>query len=311
MLHILTIAHGEAYVNLFKESCLFSLSMKRNKASLEEGPVTWHIFTDEKHRLELEELVKEKFKGVTPKVSNLNEAYRFIDESQSAFVMVMEECLKDNSPMLFAPPDIFFGDGSIPNLKKSVYEPKAVGLVAHVRVSSELLADPSFKQACIENSISNAELVSFAWKHLHRCWEDAELGHPRQNQWGTGVCWQKIEDHIVSVVHRLPTPYLIYFDKEDLDYFKIQGGFGHFDHRWPGDILLHRKRQRYITSSDVAFMIEFTEPHKNISNMAGDKNDFWQKHFHNEINKQFLITFRAGDIGKYKRKALENVMRTV
>lgn len=263
--------------------------MKRNKASLEEQPTKWHVYTDKNHVANIEKWIKEVLPNTIPDVKDISETRRYIDASQSAFVMSIEECIKDKSPLLFAPPDILFGDGSINGLLKSLYEKDAVATVAHIRATSSLLKEIKQNQ----KDITNPQLVSLAWKHLHRCWIDAELGHPRQNQWGTGVCWQKIEDNLYSVVHRLPTPYLMYFTDEDLQYFKIQSGFGHFDHRWPGDILMKRGRQRTITSSDVAFMIEITEPEKNISNIPGDKNDFWQHHYHNEINKQILVTLRG------------------
>jgi hypothetical protein len=214
--------------------------------------------------------------------------------------MVAEECIKTKSRMIFAPPDIYFGDGSINGILKSSTDKDSVAVVAHVRVHPEMLTAPEFVYLSQKGEISNARLVKYSWQHLHRCWGDAEKGHPRQNQFGTGVCWKKIEDNLYSVIHRLPTPYAINLTEEDLQYFKLHTGFGHFDHRWPGDLLIPRGRQRYVTSSDVAFMAELTEPHKNISNppthkdgTPGDPNDFWVHHLHNEMNKQTLVTFRG------------------
>ncbi len=296
MLNLLTIVYGDNHVDLFKRTCVFSLGMTKNKAALEAQETCWQVYTDEKHMKELETLLTAKFPKTKVRVINFDECRDYIDYTQSAFLITLADCLKNDAPLLFAPPDIFFGDGSVSGLIQSAYEKKSVAVVAHVRVTSDILSDPQFLSSCASGSLSNAKLVSFAWKHLHRCWGDAELGHPRQNQFGTGVCWQKIEDNLYSVVHRLPTPYLIHFDEEDHDYFKYQCGFGYFDHRWPGDILIKNGRQRYITSSDVAFMVEITEPDKNISNIPGNKDEFWQKNYHNEINKQVLVTLRGGDV---------------
>ncbi len=290
MLHLLTIVYGDCHVGLFKNACLRSLSMDKNKAALANKDTVWHIYTDEKHMQSVHSAVREALPELTSDVRDIAEARRYVDESLSAFVMCMEECLKDGSPLIFAPPDIFFGDGSIPNMIKVGYEPNAVVTIPHIRVTPDLLMEfPIFQKT----AVSNAKLVTLGWKNLHRCWGDAELDHPRQNQYGTGVLWQRLDENTVTVTHRLPTPYFMKFTTEDLQYFQTQAGFGHFDHKWPGDILIPRGRQRAITSSDVAFMCEITEAHKNISNMPGPKNEFWAKNLHNNLNAQYLCTFRG------------------
>lgn len=286
MIHVLTIAYGEYHTLLFRQCCLKSLSLPRNKEIINSQDVHWHVFTDEMKIESVTEWIKKTVPLTNTHVRPMSDLRRFIDPTQSALILLMEECLKDDSPLLFAPPDIFFGDGSINGLMKTGWQKDTVTVALHTRVNPSILLEEAPK--------TNAQLVSSSFRHLHRSWLDAELGHARQNQWGTGVCWQQIETNLYSAIHRLPTPYWLKFTKEDLNYFSIQGGFGHFDHKWPGDILLPRGRQRTVTSSDIAYMVEITEPHKNISTMpGGDPNGFWQKNVHNEINKQFLFTLRG------------------
>lgn len=293
MLHILTIVYGDEYIKTFMKCLVKSLSMPKNKAALNQIPqVHWHVFTDDNSIDKVRTIIRETNPNIVPRVRSRSEARTYVDESLSAFIQVGEECIKDNARMLFAPPDIFFGDGSIPNLMKMSEDKDSVVTVAHVR------STPSIIPELNKESISNAELVRLAFKHLHTCWGDAELGHPRQNQFGTGVRWSKLDENLYSVVHRLPTPYVINLLPSDLEYFKLQAGFGHFDHKWPGEVLMHQGRHRYASSSDLAFMVEITEPHKNISNpytlsKNPNKDDFWDHNFHNEMNKQVLITFRG------------------
>lgn len=289
-MNILTISYGRFYVDLLRNSLMKSLMTKSNFDLINHEKTTWWVYTDDEFIEEIEGRIKTFFPAVTPMVKPRSDLRRFNDETQSALVHQIEECLKNKTPLLFAPPDIYIGEGSINGLIKTGWEESVSVVACHLRVTPSFLLEPQPKD--------NAELVTKAFKHLHRSWIDAELGNPRQNQYGTGVCWQKISDNLYSTIHRLPTPYYIKFTKEDLDYFSTCIGFGNFDHAWPGQILMPRGRQRTVTSSDIAFMVEITEPHKNISALPDNNknpNDFFEHYMHNEINKQFLFTLRGQD----------------
>lgn len=288
-LEILTVVWGEKHVELFRRACLKSLSFSQNKQVIDELRAKWNIFTDDKHIDYIKKTVRQLMPEAYLDVRSSTELRKYVDPCQAAIIWQIEECLKNDTKLLLAPPDTIFGDGSLDNLLKLGREVGTCVAVPHPRVHPSILESMAFY-----STLSNPELVSLAWQHLHRAWSDAEIGHPRQNSFVGGVAWQQLRPQLYSVKHVLPTVYLASFTKEDLDYFKIQLSFGAFDHTWPGHILIPRGRQRTVGASDAAFILEITEPEKNIPPIwEGPTDGFWKEHEHNKINKQFISIFRG------------------
>lgn len=284
-LQLLTTVWGKEHVEMFKLVSLKSLSWPKNLSALRELKAKWNIFTDDDS---VKELSKAMPVGVHFNIQSITRLRDYIDQVQSAYVWQIRECLKSNDRLLIAPPDTIYGDGSVTNLWKMGRDQHSVVVVPHSRAHPEILKE-------IEDPKSNSELVLLCLKHLHGCWTHAEIGHENQNMFGTGMEWQKLEPNLLSVTHLLPTPYLVHFTEEDLDYFKNTSGSGHYDHRWPGDILIRQGRQRYCGSSDAAFMVELTDRYKNLSlsDMSAPKREFRYKWPHNEMNKQIQMSFRG------------------
>jgi hypothetical protein len=142
--------------------------------------------------------------------------------------------------------------------------------------------------------VDNGPLVALAWRHLHDAWVHGERGHANQSSYVGGVEWWRV-NNLIQGTHRLPSPYLIQFTKEDLQYFKSAISFGNFDHVWPSDILIPRGRQRYLGSSDAAFIVEITDPNKNVPPIIENqpKTGFWKDHLQNRSNAQIIFTFRG------------------
>lgn len=286
MINILTCVWGEKHIDLFKRSTLKSLSFDRNLEALAGARAKWNIFTEPQNADYLRSITK-VMQGVDIDIRSTVELRRYTDPVQSALILQIEDCLDKSIPLLMAPPDTIFGDGSIHALLDAGSRPGTCIAIPHPRVLPSILDH-------FTESIPNAKMVTLAWKHLHRSWLDAERGHKRQNGFVGGVYWREILPSLYEVEHRLPTVYLSNFTKEDLEYFKLQISSGHYDHKWPGDILIPRGRQKTLGSSDAAFIMEVTDFDKNVPPIwAGDPNSFWQKNLHNEINSMFLSVFRG------------------
>lgn len=288
-LQVITCVWGTKHLDMFRKGTLKTLSYKQNKKALYEAKAKFNLFTDQEHVDFLYKIVDAEFPELEVNVQPTTMLRRYNDPIQAAFIWQIEECLRYGHKLLIAPPDTLFGDESIPGILKVGREKGACVAVPHPRVNPSILNE-------LDWTFKNEQMVSLAWKHLHRSWVNAEVGHPNRNSFIGGVHWSKISPKIISISHRLPTVYLADFTLEDLKYFQSAGSFGVFDHLWPGHILIPRGRQRTVGSSDVAFVVEVTEFDKNIPPMSdGDPDDFWQKNPHNEINKQFISVFRGID----------------
>lgn len=149
-------------------------------------------------------------------------------------------------------------------------------------------------------SVSNASLVTLAFKNAHDSWKCAEIGHEKNNSFIGGIAWAKLSDGLWSAQHRLPTVYLADFNETDWDFFWSQVSFGGWDHRWPAENLIRQERQRYVGSSDACFVVEITDWDKNVppdvprENLQGrDQDAYWNGHYHNGINRQISVILRG------------------
>jgi hypothetical protein len=287
-LQILTAAWGQKHVEWFIRGCLKSLGQTKNRRAIQETDTTWNVFTDAEYIGLLKQEIEMKFPAIFKVNPMPIELLRDrTDNLLSATIWQIGKCLETKQPMLLAPPDTLFGDGSVEGLMRIGAEPNVCVTVAHPRVLPEILGQ----------DIGDTEkFVNLAWSNLHRSWSEAERGHPRQNSFIGGVDWQKTKEKpmTIAVRHRLPTPYYCNFTPEDEQFFRVQIGFGTYDHTWAA-MLYQMGRIRHVGSSDIAFICELTDADKNIPpvHRGGNPMEFWKRDAHNEINKQIITVFRG------------------
>lgn len=288
---ILSILWGEPYASWFARGCVKSLSFPKNKKAIDDNCSVWNIFCDDSQAEGIKEVARINFPRLNIKVRSTDELRAFVDQHQAAMCLQIKECLEAKERLLLAPPDTIFADGTIPNLLKLGREKNSCVAVAHPRVLPELLSDIGVLE--IKDP---AEMIYRIWNegHLHQSWADAEVGHPRQNSFIGGVRWEELSTDLFSITHHLPTVYLADFTDEDFVYFKTATGFGHWDHMWPSDILIKQGRQRYVGSSDAAFICEITHKEKNIPPVKEGNTDlFWRSFPHNIQDRQTNVIFRG------------------
>ncbi len=306
-LQLFTSVWGESHVKMFKEASLKSLSFPKNQQTLIEAEAEWNIFTEEKFFEEIKEMV---YKAI-PKLPLLNLVSTatlrdYTCPIHSASLKMIKKCVDRDMKLLMCPPDTIFGDGSVHNLLKIGRERHTCVVSPHPRVLPKFL-----KEFAKKSSYSNQELVGLAWKkaestaltkyeYLHRAWSEAEIGHPFQNSYVSGVSWQELEGDLYSITHWLPTVYLAHFNQNDWDFFRKSVNFGVYDHVWPS-MLVKARRQRFIASSEACFIVEITEKDKNVPPVwPGSVDSFWAletnqpDHEHNSYNRQIVSTFRGG-----------------
>lgn len=284
----MTAVWGDKHVEMWRRASLKSLSFPDNKKAFLENKTTWHIFTEDKHFDYIEKHIYAFLPSVEVKLRSKKDLRRYIDPVQSAAILMIEECIRDEAKLIMAPPDTIFGNGSILGLLSAGSDRGSCVVVPHARVLPHILEESLLPY------VTNAELVTMAWTYLHKSWTDAEIGHPIQNSFVGGVAWKKIGEKMFAVQHRLPTVYLADFTQDDLNYFKVAISSGHWDHMWPGDILIPKGRQRFIKDSDEAFMVEITEADKNVPPIwPGPVDGFWRNHLHNIENAKVWSKFRG------------------
>lgn len=282
---IMSTFWGTQHLEWFKRGCLKSLAFAKNYQTITEHCSRWNIFTDPEKMDYVKELMAITFPKVQINVQSTDDLRTYTDHLQSALVYQVEECLKAKERFLFAPPDTIFSNGTIHNLMTFGRQNGTCVAVAHPRVHPEILEDLSEE---------SPKLVAKFMNYQHQSFSDAEVGHKRQNSFIGGIRWERLDDKTISVTHHLPTVYFADFTPEDLMYFKTQTSFGCYDHLWPADVLLKHQRQRYVGSSDGAFIVELTERWKNIPPVKpGSTDQFWVSHSHNLQNRMTNVIFRA------------------
>lgn len=305
---IFTMAWGSHYVQMFNRACFKSLNWPKNKAATQGS--TWNIYTKREHFDEFTSIFDGA--GFELRLFDIGDSVRvagcgFVKASQcDAGVILLAglrdqiaRCLHEKKKCLFAPPDTIFGDGSVPGLLGLGSIPGSCVAVAHPRVLPAIIDEIEYFGAT-RGGVDNVHMVSLAMRHAHDSWKYAEMGHPKNNSFVGGISWRQLEPGLFAVTHRLPTVYLADFIPQDFDFFWGQVSFGGWDHRWPAENLLRFERQRYVGSSDAAFIVEVTEWDKNVppevdkKHLVGHAEDaFWNSHYHNGINRQTSVIFRG------------------
>ncbi len=300
-LRIFTVAYGQQHLMWMRTALVRSLSWPQNKAALQHAK--WTIFGDLENTQEVFEMATQ----VLP-FHQIELRTKIMDKGQvdllACMMWMMRMCALDKAQMLMAPPDTIFADGTINTLLEYGEQQDTCVAVPHPRVLPSIIHDLTFEP------ISNAKLVTLALdKHVHSTWSTANQDLAVNGTHVGGVSWQKVGDHVWALQHRLPTVYLANFTEGDRKFFSkpwkgIPPQFGMWDHEWPGVELLgpeppevSNQRMRMIGCSDAAFIMELTEPWKNIPTQRminpDERDAFHRDEYHNKINRQYVSCFRG------------------
>jgi hypothetical protein len=281
-----TIVWGRHHVDLFKNTTLKSLSWPKNRDLIQKVNLKWNIYTDAEFFDEIKNAVQEAIPEIGSLAFKGTERLRtYSDPVQSAMVGQIENCLEHNEKLFLFPPDTIFGDGSLEGLLESGLEDFSCVVSPHPRVNPSIIET-------LTTPLTNPQLVTRSWEHLHRAWTDAEIGHHHFNFFYGGVKWQRLSEKQIEVTHLLPTIYLAHFREEDLKHFKLCISFGDWDHVWPS-MLVQQNRQRFIKDSDRCFIVEVTEKDKNVPPPPYNQENFWKNDLHNQHNSKIKAIFRG------------------
>lgn len=297
-LRLFTALWGDEKIEEFEKGPLKSLLWPKNKAVIDGS--TWDVWTYEPHVEHLERLLFNSF-DIKFEAHILPTIY--LDNGRMApppyllhqpIQAQMVTCLNTVSKLLMIPPDTVFGEGTLANIMKLGELPGTCVAVPHMRVYQHALhhigAEP----------ISNSKLCNIAFETMHPSWISSEKDVEGTCSFWSGVRWEKLEEKLWSITHRIPTIYLASFTGHDHAFWQSQAAFGGWDHRWPGECLIRQGRQRMPGSSDACMIVEITGPGDNIPPKTPPEalqqfppDAYWVDTLHAEHNRQIQFIMRG------------------
>lgn len=309
-LSIWTVAWGE-HVDLMRTWLFRSLAQPGNiPALLANGyeRIHWDIFTAPE---DYDRVIDAYFEACEPIPGgvdlNINTELFALHGPGNVTIKAMqaetEMAAIRNTRVLCAPPDEFWGDGSLYNLCAYARGRSFSVAASHLRVSPTLEAE-----LLTRRTISNPELVSLAFEHLAPGTALLLDDVDDNSTYVGGMSIRKIRPKLWTLVNHVPSPRLVYFTDDDRRYWHDADSFGFWDHAWPARLFAWNlgaveelgsgpsSRLRVIGDSDLFFLVERTIPGKNeegtTPGMAG--NDLYRsRRPHNELCQSFVNVLRG------------------
>lgn len=210
----------------------------------------------------------------------------------------LRTCYQNESYFFMASPDQFLGNKSLYLSFLSILGKNIWFAAGHPRVNLESISDYLKSKTTFDSPISNSELVSLAFSHLHpsamSCFDGLFQGSST-NTTHVGLSIRQISDNIYCCVHSLPSPWLGWVAAADIKYFENTASFNNFDREWLR-ILTLENRIKVSGSSDLFFTIELTPTNSNHSHSIPDQlsNDLCHSRaFHNILYNHYVTTWRS------------------
>ncbi len=297
-MRIFTPVWGDKHLDLLERALGQSFLWPENHSLIKD--CMWTFLTHDFDRKKIIEIVRKiipleqieffPYEGSSFELTQMREFIML-----EALYKMMDMCITENVPMLIATPDFIFGNGTIRNMALIGSQEGVCVSLPHPRVRPSVLREIGVKP------LSNAELISLAFKHPHKSWVLSECGLEESGSYIGGISWKRMSNRLVAVQHRMPSPFLVNFIPEDIEFFKTPVGrraaaFGAWDHDWP-ELLISQQRQRLIGSSDVGAMIEVTDDDMNVPPITKanlhEPDAFQHSENHFKINRQFISSFRG------------------
>jgi hypothetical protein len=298
MLRIFSVVYGEKFCDLFERIALRSLMQPLN--AMVASAAHWSIYTMEQDAARLRAMVPgaeittfiATDKTTGEQVASVPAGTAI---AHGCLLHEIRRCLAEQATMIMAPPDTFWGDGSLVNLVAVAGDNNLNCIAApHPRVNRE-----DFLAALPDGPIGNAELVRLSLAHLHRSWREADAARLDTNTFFTGTSIQALPtSNHYAVRHRLPTCYLARFTEDDFKFFngKLPVEGGPWDHWWPA-LLVRQERHRCIGSSDAFFVAELTAADAGVpptvAQVEGQSDRYCRGELHNQVNRNFVSIWRA------------------
>lgn len=215
----------------------------------------------------------------------------------------VKRSIERNTRLLVAPPDEFWGNGSLSNLCLYARGRNFSVATSHLRVTPDI--EPDLMASIRHFTLSNAQLVTLAFQYLAPGTAQQFDELDPNATWTGGMSIRKIRYGLWTLVNHVPSPRLVYLQEDDMRYFKRFNTVGFWDHALPARLVPHNlrvqrgdptSRLRIIADSDLFFTVERTIPGQNIerttAGMCG--NDLYHvRRPHNELCQSLVTVLRG------------------
>jgi len=220
--------------------------------------ITFPSMEDDLRRLEEEGYELEVYKaGFNTK--ELPEVNYAIAVSKPNMIMLphlrecLQMCLDKNALLFLAPPDTIWGKGSIYNSVKMMEGKTECLAIPHIRIS---------KDDYPNKAPTNRELVNMCFDYPHDAFMESFDTIEKNGTWA-GLSARKITKDIYTVIHNMPTVYLVNVTALDIQFWNQVRDFGEWDRAWL-NLLFQNNRVKIASNSDVAFCAEITKEESNV-----------------------------------------------
>lgn len=250
-LTLFSVVYGAEYLAMFEAIAIRSLLQPGNlpQVRADGTDVRWHIYCKREEHDEVANIASRTLAGYAVEIRPMSER----ETAYHCLLRTAPECHREGRRFLLAPPDLFWGDGSISNMTRY-----AEGRAFTVACANLRVLDTAFMAALPDGPVSNARLVGLTMATLHECAEEMFDERDLNATFNGGLSIRRIAPGLWTLIHHLHSPWLCWFTDEDIAYWKVIGNFGVWDHAWP-TMLVEQDRLRIVGSSDLVWNAELTQ----------------------------------------------------
>jgi len=242
-LHIYSLFYGVKFGGFWERFAMHSLGWPKNLSALRAHETTIHAYTDDEPRA----------KRVAKRLGLPLVTHRPNTPTKTIRV-AMHEAATEGATLLFAAPDMVFGDGSV----KGMLEVLSIGANRAVAAAHPRVDEIDFAKKWTGEPLNNPDLVGLAMSSLHRAVAAAFIPAKSSTSHHCGISIKSVDRGLFAVTAHIPSIHMIApteKDAEDLGKF----GDGAWDHTFPA-LLVDQHRLRIIGTSDAVFCVELTDP---------------------------------------------------
>lgn len=277
---------GDIYNKSFFENLLPSLRTKNNLSWIKKNyNLEVHLFIDKdfqkyqkKYKISDSFLKNNNFKIF------FNEDY--IDKTRdkkssiilNAYILHAKLCIQKNAMSINLCSDFILPNDYLKNLALITHGKPFCYTHTQLRVKETISKDIKIFKRKNVLDIDNKNLVSLALKHpfSHLKFQNDYL---KKNATHYGISWRKINKNNIAVVHGILGTFTFNFIKEDIEFLSNLDTWSGNDRILP-KYLLSSKRMKYISSSNLAVVIELT-----FKDTPKDLNKLLRENIYNDITK--------------------------
>ena len=255
---------GELYTNSFFENLLPSLKSKNNLEWIKKNyDVEIHLYVDSSfYNFQKKYKITNKFF----KLNNfkINTLDNFIDKKRdelsskilNSYIDHAKKCIKKNAMSINLCADFILPENYLKNIALITHGKPFCYTHTQLRVNKSILKTIKKYKKNDKIEINNKNLINLALKYpfKHLAYQNDKL---TKNATHYGISWRKIDNNLFSVVHGILGTFTFNFIKEDILFLENLKFWSGHDRILP-NYLLSSKRMKFISSSDLAFIVEIT-----------------------------------------------------